>query len=162
MIEYCGAKSKHGSFCKRPAGWGTHHAGEGKCKLHGGASPIKHGLYSKYTKHSLAQAIDSLMDDPNLVNLRQQVAFKQAIILNRLNQLGSEMSQDDMRFLADMSDKVARDIERLNKIEQGEKYVIQVAEVQAVVRQITLIIHEEITDENVIERVADRLQQLEW
>lgn len=162
MAEYCGAKTRNGSYCKRPAGWGTYHVGEGKCKLHGGASPIKHGLYSKYTKHSLAQSIDSLLDDPDLLNLRQQVAFKQAIVLDRLNQQGSEMSQDDMRFLAELSEKVSRDIERLNKIEQGEKYVIQVAEVQAIVQQITLIIHQEVTDLKVIERVADRLQQLKW
>lgn len=25
--------------CHRPAGWGTNHPGEGKCKLHGGSSP---------------------------------------------------------------------------------------------------------------------------
>jgi hypothetical protein len=70
------------------------------------------------------------------------------------------MTHDDMRLLADLSEKVARDIERLNKIEHGEKYVLQVAEVQAVVQQITLIINQEVSDEHVIERVAERLQQL--
>ncbi|MFD0673486.1 hypothetical protein [Cohnella sp. GCM10027633] len=123
---------------------------------------MKHGLYSKYAKHSLAEVVQSLVNDPELVNLRQQIAFKQALILGRLNQLGSEMTQDDLRFLADLSEKVARDIERLNKIEHGEKYVLQVAEVQTVVQQITLIIHQEISDEHVIERVAERLQKLKW
>ena len=36
----CGAK-KHGGDggpCTRPAGWGTDHAGTGRCKLHGGAT----------------------------------------------------------------------------------------------------------------------------
>jgi hypothetical protein len=65
-------------------------------------------------------------------------------------------------FLADLSEKVARDIERLNKIEHGEKYVLQIAEVQAVVQQITLIIHQEIADGRVVERVANRLQLLKW
>lgn len=162
MTSRCEAKTKSGSPCNRPAGWGTHHVGVGKCKLHGGASPVKHGLYSKYAKHSLAEVVQSLVNDPELVNLRQQIAFKQALILGRLNQLGSEMTQDDLRFLADLSEKVARDIERLNKIEHGEKYVLQVAEVQTVVQQITLIIHQEISDEHVIERVAERLQKLKW
>lgn len=162
MTNQCGAKTRNGSQCSRPAGWGTHHVGIGVCKLHGGASPTKHGLYSKYSRHTLAQAVQSLVNDPDLINLRQQIAFKQALILDRLNQLGSEMTQDDMRFLADLSEKVARDIERLNKIEHGEKYVLQITEVQAVVQQITLIIHQEIADEKVVERVANRLQQLKW
>jgi hypothetical protein len=36
----CGAKKKQGEGnCKRPAGWGTDHAGAGQCKLHGGCMP---------------------------------------------------------------------------------------------------------------------------
>lgn len=45
MTEYdyetCGDDGGHnraGELCGRPAGWGTDHAGEGKCKHHGGAS----------------------------------------------------------------------------------------------------------------------------
>lgn len=38
--RYCGAKKKQGEGnCTRPAGWGTSHAGAGRCKLHGGNSP---------------------------------------------------------------------------------------------------------------------------
>jgi hypothetical protein len=32
----CGAKSRSGGACRRPAGWGTNHVGYGRCKLHGG------------------------------------------------------------------------------------------------------------------------------
>ncbi len=35
----CGAKTKRGTPCNRPAGWATGHPGTGRCKLHGGASP---------------------------------------------------------------------------------------------------------------------------
>jgi len=51
----CGAKTRAGMPCRRPAGWGTDHPGEGRCKLHGGANPrgpahpgFKHGEDSKY------------------------------------------------------------------------------------------------------------------
>ena len=54
-LPFCGAKTRAGTPCKRPAGWGTDHVGEGRCKLHGGATPrgplhprYKHGKYSKY------------------------------------------------------------------------------------------------------------------
>ncbi|KIL36217.1 hypothetical protein SD71_09735 [Cohnella kolymensis] len=161
-MAVCEAKGRGGKPCQRPAGWGTSHVGVGRCKLHGGASKIKHGLYSKYLKHTLSDTVQSLLDDPDLINLRQQIAFKQALLLDRINQFEAGMSPDDIRFFADLSEKVSRDIERLNKIEHGEKYILQVAEVQAVVQQITLIIHQEITDDYVIERVASRLSQLKW
>jgi hypothetical protein len=36
----CRAKKRRSErLCTRPAGWGTDHAGVGRCKLHGGASP---------------------------------------------------------------------------------------------------------------------------
>lgn len=35
----CGATKKNGEPCRRPAGWGTDHVGDGTCKLHGGSTP---------------------------------------------------------------------------------------------------------------------------
>ena len=36
----CGGKKRQGEgTCTRPAGWGTNHAGAGRCKLHGGCAP---------------------------------------------------------------------------------------------------------------------------
>lgn len=38
--RYCGGKLRQGRVgtCTRPAGWGTPHAGIGRCKLHGGST----------------------------------------------------------------------------------------------------------------------------
>jgi uncharacterized protein YjcR len=33
----CGAETRKGHPCRQPAGWGTDHPGEGRCKHHGGA-----------------------------------------------------------------------------------------------------------------------------
>lgn len=65
----CGATAKQSKKpCKRPAGWGTDHPGEGRCKLHGGSSTgpktaqgrlkvalthTKHGKYSKLLQNSM-------------------------------------------------------------------------------------------------------------
>jgi len=65
----CGANAKQSKKpCKRPAGWGTDHPGEGRCKLHGGSSTgpktaqgrlkvalthTKHGKYSKLLQNSM-------------------------------------------------------------------------------------------------------------
>jgi hypothetical protein len=37
-MERCGANTKRGAVCNKPAGWGTPYR-HGRCKLHGGATP---------------------------------------------------------------------------------------------------------------------------
>ena len=37
-MERCGANTKRGAVCNKPAGWGTPY-GHGRCRLHGGATP---------------------------------------------------------------------------------------------------------------------------
>jgi hypothetical protein len=37
--DACGAKTRSGGHCAKPAGWGTKHQGIGRCRLHGGNSP---------------------------------------------------------------------------------------------------------------------------
>jgi hypothetical protein len=39
MSRYCGAKTRAGGKCRRPAGWGTEHPRRGRCKMHGGSTP---------------------------------------------------------------------------------------------------------------------------
>ena len=55
MALRCGAKTRAGTPCAQPAGWGTDHPGQGRCRLHGGASlrghlhpRYKYGLYAAY------------------------------------------------------------------------------------------------------------------
>lgn len=77
MTETCGATTRQADSaesCQLPAGWGTDHVGEGRCKLHGGAANnrgenngnYKHGAWSKYADYdddvleSVAQVEDDL------------------------------------------------------------------------------------------------------
>lgn len=41
--DICGATNRDGEPCALPAGWGTDHAGEGRCKHHGGAATAPTG-----------------------------------------------------------------------------------------------------------------------
>lgn len=36
--QRCGARTRRGGFCGHPAGYGTDHAGSGRCKFHGGST----------------------------------------------------------------------------------------------------------------------------
>lgn len=136
--------------------------GKDVCYHHGGKTPVKHGLYSKYTKHKLGDKIQELASDPGLLDLRQQIAFKQSLILDKLDQLQGYINSEDSEMLTMISEKVSRDIERLHKLENGEKYVLQIEEVQAVVNQIVIIIREEVQDQALLERLAGKLQEVRW
>lgn len=85
MKELCGAATRSGGTCQKPAGWGTQHVGEGKCKLHGGATPVKHGLNSRYAavrRPRIRELIESFQTDSDPENLLPEVQLLRALILD--------------------------------------------------------------------------------
>lgn len=68
-MPLCDAKTHKGTTCKRPAGWGTNHAGKGRCKLHGGSSngppkgnrnAVKWGFWSKHVSSEQLQIMQDI------------------------------------------------------------------------------------------------------
>ena len=78
----CRAKTRKGTQCGRPAGWGTDHIGEGRCKLHGGKTPIKTGRYSKITRPRIKELIEQFENDPKPLDLLPEVKLLRALILD--------------------------------------------------------------------------------
>lgn len=93
--KFCnGRRSRADKYCRHAPGWGTDHAGEGRCKLHGGASlkgpdhpNWRHGARSKYVKRlpellapSFVEAAEN--DDP--LSLRDEIALTDALIMRYL------------------------------------------------------------------------------
>lgn len=77
----CGAvKRQGGGACGRPAGWGTEHVGSGRCKLHGGNNPVKHGRYSQITRPRLKELIEQFGADPDPMNLLPEVVLLRALV----------------------------------------------------------------------------------
>lgn len=103
---YCGAKTraseKH-AHCRRPAGWGTDHGpkgrrgkrrpGSGRCKLHGGATPITTGRgtalsrlrYRGVERVELRELIEQFEDDPDPLNIMPELAAARAALVDFLN-----------------------------------------------------------------------------
>lgn len=75
----CGAKTRAGTPCRRPAGAGTDHPGSGRCKLHGGATPIKHGLYSTVVRGRARELLE-LASDESTTDATAEVQLLQAVI----------------------------------------------------------------------------------
>jgi len=78
----CGAKAKStGVPCKLPAGYGTPHRGEGRCKIHGGIFKVTKGTHTKLQDpqnilncmdHGLEQApaIDQIYEKDNIKHIK--------------------------------------------------------------------------------------------
>jgi hypothetical protein len=58
---FCRARNiKREKYCRARAGQGTEHLGQGRCKNHGGSTPVKHGRYSTVIGGSLGETLDQL------------------------------------------------------------------------------------------------------
>jgi len=159
---YCGARTRtesNGSdgTCTQRAGWGTDHPGIGRCKLHGGASPVKHGLYSAVTNHRLSDRLAQLREDEErLLDLREQIALQTAVIQEYLAGLteSETLAAEEAKTLAGLVETVSRNIERFHKVEQGG--VLGAADLQIVINQFVAIVSAE-TDQETAAKIGRRL-----
>lgn len=78
----CGALTRDDDPCKLPAGYGTDHVGQGRCKFHGGSSHIKHGRYSRIDRPRIAALMTELGADPDPFNLEPEVVLLRALVLD--------------------------------------------------------------------------------
>ena len=129
----CGARTKGtGKPCRRPAGWGTSND-EGRCKLHGGATPIRHGRYSKLSHRRLGDLLQRYEDDPDPLNLLPELALLRALLEDYVERYddfrdalvawyGSENGNSKPRQILDVADakrliaEVGRLSQRIHKM----------------------------------------------
>lgn len=81
--KYCGAKKRQGEgYCRRPAGAGTDHKGQGRCKLHGGVvgKQLKHGRYSTVLNDDLRELVERMESDPTPLDVTPELALARGIL----------------------------------------------------------------------------------
>jgi hypothetical protein len=124
MTTYCGAKKRSdGTPCKRPAGWGTDHAGTGRCKLHGGSSlkgvdnpNYKHGKYAEYLNETTRERIEAF-DAHDPLALVDELNIQRALLadyLGRFKELNA--TAGDINMLMAWAAEIGRMVERIVKI----------------------------------------------
>lgn len=104
VIKYDGAGHPYGDHCGQRAGWSTEHPGFGRCKLHGGASagaPIVHGMYSKQLNSTLAAEVERIANDPNFLNLYEELAIAKAAFGDFMKSLETKMQEDGDWWITD-------------------------------------------------------------
>lgn len=73
-------------YCKRPSGDRTDHLGQGRCKWHGGSSPIKTGLYSKVIRSDMAELITLFENQEDPWDLTSEISTARAFLTKFVNE----------------------------------------------------------------------------
>lgn len=139
--DICGADNRDGEPCGLPAGWGTDHQGEGRCKHHGGATTgggapegnqnaTTHGLHA--TPEYLAEHLDGHHEE-------QLVATFEALCTRyerhhghepdfaakkRLRRVGVEIVKEDLadEWLAEAADESGHLLMEQRETDDGRVY----------------------------------------
>lgn len=98
----CGAQKRQGDgTCGRPAGWGTDHAGEGHCKLHGGSTrTVSKGAHLRIVQAEAREAIRGVVIEDVTDPLRALARHAGEIVAVR-NYLRGEVERlESLRYQA--------------------------------------------------------------
>lgn len=100
--DKCRGITTAGGYCGRPAGWGTDHAGAGRCKLHGGSAPSgrKAGarmLAEKQAAASLAEMGVREITDPvgELIRIVSEIVSFKDFWAAHVAELGGDIDYTD-------------------------------------------------------------------
>lgn len=101
MVQLCGAKTKAGTPCRRPVS-----RGRTRCHKHGGKTPrgmalpqTIHGRYSKDLPTRLGERFLASQQDPDLLNLKAEIALLDARLGDLLRRVDSGESGETWRKL---------------------------------------------------------------
>lgn len=86
--------STSGKVCTKPEGWGVEGRDSGPCKYHGGASlrgpehpNWTNGKQSRYAHPEIAEKVERLLEDDDIMELRQEAVLLSAAIQERLEEM---------------------------------------------------------------------------
>jgi hypothetical protein len=162
----CGAKTRAGGGhpCLRIAGHGTDHLGMGRCKYHGGATPTKHGLYSKIVKTKRRadyEAAQLALREGDPKDMLDHLALLDSVILpgalDRGEAAPTHEGQVDpllvqMRAI-DIRSKVTK---RMHDMEQSQKISFTQSELKMFMLQVVTIVAE-FVDAQTLRKIAARI-----
>jgi len=147
-------------LCRQPAGHGTEHLGEGRCRDHGGAGGrIKSGMYSgfKSSPYSLFNLIKKYEAQVNWQDLSKELASARSILSGLLNRVGEGDPADVAAVLATLK-TVADLVEKRIRIDERQNYSME--DVKEFLRRIVAVIDAVIKDVRLKKTLFTELQKV--
>jgi len=140
----CGARTKRGTPCQLPAGWGTDHLGEGRCKLHGGKSTGPRngpGIYRTRVKATYQEIYDTFRNDTDIKKLDDEVALVKTLIVEALDD--EERQPEDIIRLVE---RLSRITKRKVEIEEGLRVYVHLDQLTLVINQVVQVVERHVPD----------------
>jgi len=159
-VPKCGAKTRglnRGFPCNKSAGYGTKHLGIGRCKYHGGCSPIKHGLYSKVVPTAYKASYLAALKAGDYKSMKEHIALLDGVIIPAAFERGTVAGLTDPLAvqLAALETK-SKIVKRLEDVEQMQKISFTPTELKQLVMQIVTIVAEYV-DAKTLKLIATRM-----
>lgn len=165
----CGARARStGQPCQKPAGWGTDHTGEGRCKLHGGASPVRHGRYSTVKTTELREAIERFQNEEDPLDVVPEIAATRAILQNFLNHHAELQSailawyrdEDEkpkkvpqLRDAVQLAESVTRMVKRVEDVRANN--AVSISELKRMMHELGRIVSHHVEDQETIDAIVE-------
>lgn len=139
-------------YCGQTAGWGTDHPGTGRCKFHNGRPPT-HGRYSRYLKTSLGDEIDRLREDPDPLDLTEEVHLARALLRRALD-------NDDFSDASRMSlvSEISKIVKRIEDVRAQN--AISVKDLQRLMMEMGRVVAQHVEDQEIIDRIRDEWRSI--
>lgn len=146
-------------YCKRVAGAGTDHKGEGRCRYHGGrgGGEITHGLYAKEISDQIKAKYEDAKNT-DIESMADELAMMRATVKNAVEKMEDSEIAEHAPKIIDMLDKVSRNVERLHKILYGEKHTVRIEEIDVIVGVIIKTVDEVYDETDTSEELLDELE----
>jgi hypothetical protein len=174
-MKTCGAKTRSGIGppCKRPAGWGTDHPGEGRCRSHGGRTPrgvesphFKHGGRSKHFDPSDLVGFDEWEQEigPTLSFERRLMGMmfvlEQWVYRGVIETKAGDTKTLEPTAVASMCNAVTRAYQAITKRHEGETVYVKLAQpqVEAAFRAMGEAVARHVSDPNEAEALRADLE----
>jgi hypothetical protein len=148
-MKLCGAKTRGGGRCKKPA------MPNGRCKLHGGKTPsgtdsvhFKHGLYSNAFKGRLAERFAQAEAEETPLDLLPELRIQRAMLAERIEQVsgGRDPKPDELKSITLLADAVVRTAATIAKVRNDT--ALTIAEVKFIQIGMIRLIEKYVPDTN--------------
>jgi len=159
ITEICGAqlksKRKGKTICTRPAGWGTWHKGTGRCKLHGGGKETQPTELLVYCDPQLAPRANKIFQDPDILNLRKELAVLKA----RFETIKTQPDFSDVKLLTTLARTIGTLAARIHEMEIGRHHYIHISVTGAIINAFTEIGRKYIPDPRLRSQFVDEVEE---
>lgn len=153
MKEHCGAKTRSAGRCRKQAGWGTDHLGQGRCRLHGGSSLVKHGRHSMIIRASIRELAEAFEADPDPLDLLPELAQARALYVDYVNRSAVDPNLWDPGVAAKLLAEVGKTVKRIEDVRSQN--AISQADFYRVLMEMGRVVDGVITDQDQRERIHE-------